>query len=516
MEERQLLGKVDLKQEWTHKSFHGILHTFFPAAEEAFNPLREYYGDSFTSHVFFVSEDHANWYWNTTDMRRMRDSLVKRVNENPSFLGKLQEDWHARVKAFEKVMAEVDSADISKLGNRELFGLYKRLYKAYLEEFALCTGLQESFSMHADELVLPAIKKFLEEKGLGDYFIEYYSILTAPVDESFIFQERLNLLKILELVQKSPELMELFEMDAAEIENELEKHEKLKAMLDEHARQFYWVQNNYAVAKVLDRKFFIGELQRLLREENAVDAPNELKKMKAQIPEMKERKKKLIGELGVPQKLQNLIRIGEVFTYMQDVKKKYTLISNHYQKLFRDEIGMRLGLSEREMDYTYIWELEGMLEDGKVDREKLKSRRKNCMGLFTLDGYQIIDGDEAGRTYEEQFKVKVKADEIWGTVASKGIARGIVRVVRKTHDLVNVMKGDVLVASMTRPEMVTAMEKACAIVTDEGGLACHAAIVSRELGIPCIIGTKVATAVLKDGDEVEVDAEKGTVKKISS
>ncbi len=515
MEEMQLLGKVDLKQEWTHKSFHGILHTFFPAAEEAFKPLRDYYGDSFTSHVFFVSEDHANWYWNTTDMKRMRDSLIAKVNEDPSFLDKLQEDWLVRVKAFEEAMAEVGSTDLSKLDNEELFSLYKKLYLAYLDEFALCTGLQESFSMHADELVLPAIKKFLEEKGIGDYFVEYYSILTAPVDESFIFQERFDLLRILEMVQKSPELTDLFGKDAAEIEEELEKHKKLKAMLEAHAEKFYWVQNNYAVAKVLDMRFFINEVKRLLLPENAVDASGELKKMEAQVPEIKERKKKLIEELGIPQELQNLLRIGEVFTYMQDVKKKYTLISNHYQKLFRDEIGKRLGLSEEEMDYTYIWELEGMLMDGKVDKGALRSRKKNCMGIFTLGGYQIICGDEAGRIYDRQFRIKAKADEIRGAVASKGIARGIVRVVRKTHDLVKVMKGDVLVASMTRPEMVTAMEKACAIVTDEGGLTCHAAIVSRELGIPCIIGTKIATTVLKDGDEVEVNADKGKVKKIS-
>jgi pyruvate,water dikinase len=65
---------------------------------------------------------------------------------------------------------------------------------------------------------------------------------------------------------------------------------------------------------------------------------------------------------------------------------------------------------------------------------------------------------------------------------------------------------------MTRPEYISAMKKAAAIVTDEGGITCHAAIVSRELKKPCIIGTKIATKVLKDGDLVEVDADKGIVK----
>ena len=67
---------------------------------------------------------------------------------------------------------------------------------------------------------------------------------------------------------------------------------------------------------------------------------------------------------------------------------------------------------------------------------------------------------------------------------------------------------------MTRPDFMPLMRKAKAVITDEGGITCHAAIVSRELGIPCIIGTKIATKVLKDGDMVEVDANKGIVRKI--
>ena len=74
--------------------------------------------------------------------------------------------------------------------------------------------------------------------------------------------------------------------------------------------------------------------------------------------------------------------------------------------------------------------------------------------------------------------------------------------------------GNILVTSMTRPEFVPLMKKAKAIITNEGGITCHAAIISRELKIPCIIGTKNATKVLKNGDDVEIDAEKGVVRKI--
>jgi len=73
-------------------------------------------------------------------------------------------------------------------------------------------------------------------------------------------------------------------------------------------------------------------------------------------------------------------------------------------------------------------------------------------------------------------------------------------------------KGDILVASMTSPDFIVAIRKASAIVTDEGGMTCHAAIVSRELKIPCIVATRIATKLLKDNDLVEVDADHGRVK----
>ena len=93
-----------------------------------------------------------------------------------------------------------------------------------------------------------------------------------------------------------------------------------------------------------------------------------------------------------------------------------------------------------------------------------------------------------------------------------GKTKGIVKIIYTKDDIKKVQKGDILVAEATVPDYVPAMRKASAIVTDLGGLTSHAAIVSRELGTPCIVGTKIATKVLKDGDLVEVDANKGAIK----
>jgi pyruvate, water dikinase len=112
---------------------------------------------------------------------------------------------------------------------------------------------------------------------------------------------------------------------------------------------------------------------------------------------------------------------------------------------------------------------------------------------------------------------EVKEEEIEGDVileglsASPGVGSGTVKIVDGREELHKIEKGDVLVAKMTSPDMVPAMERASAIVTNEGGTTCHAAIVSRELGIPCVVGTEKATEVLSEGSVVTVDGSSGKV-----
>jgi pyruvate,water dikinase len=98
-----------------------------------------------------------------------------------------------------------------------------------------------------------------------------------------------------------------------------------------------------------------------------------------------------------------------------------------------------------------------------------------------------------------------------GLGAAPGVATGIVRLIASGRELDKVKPGDIMVTKMTMPDMVPGMKRAGAIVTDEGGMACHAAIVSRELGCPAVVGSKKATTILKDGMEITVDGGKGIV-----
>ena len=178
-------------------------------------------------------------------------------------------------------------------------------------------------------------------------------------------------------------------------------------------------------------------------------------------------------------------------------------------------------------------------EDGKNETVKLREERAKKQ---VLDTYELKRLAQYARMLEEHYDkpqdiefaidktgiyivqsrpittiFKKAESEVHGKVllsglgASPGVASGIVKIVHKLSDLEKVQEGDVLVAEMTNPDMVVSMQKASAIITDEGGVTSHAAIVSREMGIPAVVGTGEATKKLKDGETVTVDGNTGKV-----
>ncbi|MFA6514133.1 MAG: PEP-utilizing enzyme [Patescibacteria group bacterium] len=158
-----------------------------------------------------------------------------------------------------------------------------------------------------------------------------------------------------------------------------------------------------------------------------------------------------------------------------------------------------------------------------IEKKKLPSKNileKRARGYIYING-KIIISDNFNK-----FLVKNKlaitnleptsnANSISGVVACRGdIIRGKVKKIYNSYGVSAFKSGEILVTPMTSPEYLSAMRKAAAIITDEGGLTCHAAIVARELKKPCIIGTKVATKLFQDGDLIEVNANKGIIRKL--
>src|SRR3989338_1296395 len=147
--------------------------------------------------------------------------------------------------------------------------------------------------------------------------------------------------------------------------------------------------------------------------------------------------------------------------------------------------------------YFFPQDVEWALEKGKI---------------YIIQTRQITTLDN--KTYaEERGKIATKGltKVLTGEPASPGLVSGPVRLIKSVKEIRNVKPGDILVMEMTSPDFVPAMRKAVAVVTDQGGQTSHAAIVSRELGVVCVVGTQIATKKLKNGDIVTVNGVSGEV-----
>lgn len=155
-------------------------------------------------------------------------------------------------------------------------------------------------------------------------------------------------------------------------------------------------------------------------------------------------------------------------------------------------------------------ELNTLIERG-LKVEKLYGSVQDTEWGFDADTKEFYFLQSRPITTLEEEKEEKLVTLCKGLPASPGIGRGKVKLIKDISEINLVEEGDVLVTAMTNPDMVPAMRKCAGVVTDEGGRTCHAAIVSRELQIPCIVGAKNATKSLKTGDNVTVDAVRGIV-----
>lgn len=174
------------------------------------------------------------------------------------------------------------------------------------------------------------------------------------------------------------------------------------------------------------------------------------------------------------------------------------------------------GLSEKLVLTLFHDEFKKYLAQGQLPSTDLLKQRVRTCGLLFVRGKRIFLTKSQGIQFESMFTRMhgLKQGFVQGVTASPGKVRGIVRILHSPHARI-FNQGDILITGMTRPDFVPLMKKAGAIVTDAGGILSHAAITARELKKPCVIGTATATKVFKDWDLVEVDANKGIVRKLT-
>lgn len=196
-------------------------------------------------------------------------------------------------------------------------------------------------------------------------------------------------------------------------------------------------------------------------------------------------------------------------------------------KLLR-QLSKERGIPEQDLAEYDEHELGALMDGQPVETNTLTERRTFCVLIRDIHNMlTIYTGDEAC-SYAKNFlstSDDLESSQVIGKCAHQtgSVVRGNVRVIVRDYsnktkmieEMQAMQPGEILVTQTTDPEMLPALQKASAAITDIGGMLSHTAITSRELNIPCIVGTKNATSVLKNGDLVEIDAEHGVVRKIS-
>ena len=164
---------------------------------------------------------------------------------------------------------------------------------------------------------------------------------------------------------------------------------------------------------------------------------------------------------------------------------------------------------EIEKHYKSPQDTEWAIENGKI--YFVQSRPITTLGK--CENSKVVEGQSGteSKSVRGSDSIASLAVLLKGAAASLGSISGPVKIIHKPTEIDKIMPGDILVTEMTTPDYVPAMRKASAIVTDTGGRTCHAAIVSRELGIPCVVGTGKATSILKNGQIITVDGVNGLV-----
>ncbi len=254
-------------------------------------------------------------------------------------------------------------------------------------------------------------------------------------------------------------------------------------------KEFYFIGTNYAHIKILDTA--------------------EVEKMAADVKLNEHTEQALPSAFSLTSEEEQITLLLKETDVIHDQRKRLSTAGCYTILRFLDEAIRRTGV-ERFLAERLFWtEFPDFLKDPKQFVEKLKQR---ACGSIVVTGGEILYLDYNAVT--ERAKDLSGVREFKGTPASTGKVSGRVHIVLGSKDFTFFQEGEILVTEMTRPDFIAVMKKAAAIVTDEGGLTSHAAIVAREMKKPCIIGTKIGTRILKDGDMVEVDAEKGIVRKI--
>ncbi|MFA5878519.1 MAG: PEP-utilizing enzyme [Candidatus Staskawiczbacteria bacterium] len=355
------------------------------------------------------------------------------------------------------------------------------------------------------------VEKILATRGLPvEKCKKYFMVLTFPGKESNSTIEMVSFYLLCDSVKRK---MENNKWIRENIEKAVSGKD-IKGYLD----KFSWIEARWYIGEGWKREDVIERITSLNPNQ---DFGKMVRELKGLVKENKKEFKRISKELKLTKKEVDFVKTAKEFVYIRTYRTDIFNQAGFVARPFLREIAKRLGISFGELIFMSASEVNACLASANIPEQiylKLKERQKSYGATLHNGEVIFFEGDELNQFRRDQNIVDstdISVKEIKGVVACGGKVTGKARIVSMNkRGLSEVRIGDILVASMTTPDFIPAMQKAAAFVTDEGGITCHAAIVAREMKKPCIIGTKIATKVFKDGDSMEVDANTGIVKKI--
>lgn len=399
-------------------------------------------------------------------------------------ISKDDEMWKKHLSYYKKSTNELFITSKSKSNNMQ--DVYSKWVDS-IKKFGLLL-----MSPYAIERVLdPECRKLLQ-KEFGYKADEAFSIISSPDKLNDYQKMRLDMCELV-------------------ISNKI-NDAKIKTLVKEYG----WYSEYSFVEKLLDDDYFRNELNKL----NVKRARDERNKITRDVDtnkkEYEDLKKKLKSH-----RLKLLADIIHTYVYLRTERIDNFKRAQTNFRLFFDELA-RL-LSKKTGENWYRLQVVNLLNEEVLDfLNKEKVPDINIVNERVSQNYIYYHDDKAHLIYsldeikevQKMIEESEKTTEIKGMVAFKGKVSGNVVIVLNKSDLSKVKEGDIMVSKITMPDYAPAMKLAAAFVTEEGGITSHAAITARELRKPCIVGTGNCTKSLKDGDFIEVDANKGIVRKI--
>jgi len=372
----------------------------------------------------------------------------------------------------------------------ELFNLWFDSYEHYAElhKFGWIHTLidfkDNLFSKHLMEYL--ANKIGVKKISLNQAFV----ILTTPTDKKTHFaKESRDFLQIIKEVRKK----------GYKTKKEIEEDNSINNLLKEHTQKYCWVGFGF-IGPAWDKNHFTDTLIDNLDKTETQDITNK-------------KQKELIYSLNIDKQYQLLFQSARELVKGKEFRKESMVFYYYVLDKLLSKLSDLSGVKKEILRFIYPTEIPKInLTQDCI--EELKKRTKFHLNYISEKKDVVLSGDKA-KEYFKRFKfieLDISGDTLSGSIAYPGYAKGKAKIINVKNDIAKIKEGEILISIATNPDLVPAMKKASAIVTDVGGITSHAAIVARELKIPCVIGTSVATKIIKDGDMIEVDAEKGVVK----